>query len=266
MTHRLRGRVQAGEPVLGTLALLGDPFAVEAMGHAGLDWVILDMEHTDRDMSQISGLIRAAETSGVTPLVRLPSLDAKQVQRALDSGAKGIVIPTVRSRAEAESLVQSVSYPPQGVRGTCRYSRAAAAGKYEFTWDAFTNTANDEIITMALVEDEEGAAALEDIVELVDVVLIGRGDLSTSLGLPGQPNHPRVLEVVDRYERAARRLSRPIAAMCYSAEEARAAVARGATFLMFSADVNILYRTYAEAAAAMPSSATPLENADGGVR
>lgn len=256
MSDSIRQRLLAGVPVLGTLSLLGDAFAVEAMGHAGLDFVILDMEHTDRDMSQIGNLIRSAECGNSAAIVRLPAYDSKQVQRALDSGARGIVIPTVSSGAEARAFESSTRYPPQGVRGTCRYSRAAEAGRYEHDWADFTAEANRSILTIAFVEDREGVEELEEILDAVDVVLIGRGDLSTELGVPGQPNHPQVIEVVERYEKLARRKGRPIAAMCYTPDEIVAAAERGATFIMYSADVNVIYRDFSRAAQALASHAT----------
>ena len=242
--NRTAAKLAAGEPALGTLSMLGDPNVIEAIGQAGMDFVWLDMEHTERDMSQIVQLIRAASLTGVTPFVRVPSLDVKEIQRALDAGAEAIVVPTVRTGEEARLLANATKYPPLGIRGTCRYSRAGAAGRYAQQWQDFTANANAQILSMALVEDLSGVEHLEEIVAAVDIVLIGRGDLSTALGVPGQVNHPKVTAVVERYEAVAKALGKPLATMCYTAQEAQSAVERGYTFLMYGADINEIYRAY----------------------
>lgn len=244
IVNKTAAKLAAGEPALGTLSMLGDPNVVEAIGQAGMDFVLIDMEHTERDMSQVVQLVRAASLTGLTPFVRVPSLDVKEIQRALDSGAEAIVVPTVRTGEEARLLAQACSFPPLGIRGTCRYSRAGAAGRYAQKWSDFTANANRQILSMALVEDVSGAEQLEQIVEAVDIVLIGRGDLSTALGVPGQVNHPKVTAVVERYEAVAKSLGKPLATMCYNAQEAQAAKERGYTFLMYGADINEIYRAY----------------------
>lgn len=242
--NRTGAKLAAEQPALGTLSMLGDPNVVEAIGQAGMDFVLIDMEHTERDMSQVVQLVRAASLTGLTPFVRVPSLDVKEIQRALDAGAEAIVVPTVRTGEEARLLASATKYPPLGIRGTCRYSRAGAAGRYAQQWSDFTGNANANVLSMALVEDASGAEQLEEIVEAVDIVLIGRGDLSTALGVPGQVGHPKVTAVVERYEAVAKALGKPLATMCYDAEEAQTAVERGYTFLMYGADINEIYRAY----------------------
>jgi len=251
MRNRTRERIASGDAAIGTMSMLGDPNAVEAMGHAGLDFVFLDMEHTERDMSGMLPLIRAANLTGMTPFVRIPGLDLAQIQRALDAGAEGIVVPGIRSAEQARTLARACAFPPRGTRGTCRYSRSAAAGKYAESWPAFVENADAEILSMALVEDPDGVQELEGIVEAVDIVLVGRGDLSTALGVPGQVTHPSVLEAIKRYEDAAMRQRKPLATMCYTVEEARDALARGYRYLMYGADVNVLYREYSSAVTAL---------------
>lgn len=255
MRNRTRHRLAAGQLALGSFAFLSDPASVEAIGQAGLDFAIIDMEHTDRDMSGVLPMIRGADATGITPLVRVPALDDKQILRALEAGAHGILVPSVGSAAQARTLRLACRYPPDGVRGTCRFSRASGLGANAADWPAFVARANAEVLAVALVEDPAGAAEIEQIVSEVDLVLVGRGDLSTALGVPGQVDHPDVMAIVERYERAARQHGQPLATMCYSAADAARWVDRGYQLLIYAADVNILFRAYADFRAALPPGA-----------
>lgn len=245
MENQTRRKLAAGQTVLGSLTFLSDPVAVEAMGHAGLDFTIIDMEHTARDMSGVLPLIRGADTTGLTPFVRVPSLDEKLILRALEAGAHGVAVPSIRSADEARLLDQACRYPPHGVRGTCRFSRAAGLGVHAANWPEFVLSANSEVMSIALVEDEEGASEIDGIVAAVDLTLVGRGDLATALGVPGQVDHETVLAVVARYEQAARDCGRPLATMCYSAADAQRWMAKGYRVLIQTADVQVLYQAYA---------------------
>lgn len=245
MQNRTRQLIASGEVALGSFAFLGDPTAVEAMGHAGLDFAIIDMEHTERDMSGVLALIRGAATTGLTPFVRVPDLDSKEILRALEAGAHGIMVPSVRSAQQARELARACRYPPDGDRGTCRFSRAAGLGAYARDWPDFVQRANAEVMAVALVEDEAGATEIEQIVAAVDLVLVGRGDLSSELGVPGQVDHPRVMAVVERYERACREHDKPMATMCYSTADAERWIERGYRLLIHTADVNVLFAAYA---------------------
>lgn len=245
MQNRTRQVIDRGQVALGSFAFLADPTAIEAMGHAGLDFAVIDMEHTERDMSEVLALIRGADATGLSPFVRVPDLDGKQILRALEAGAHGIMVPSVRTAEQARALARACRYPPDGDRGTCRFSRAAGTGAYARDWPAFVRRANAEVMAVALVEDAAGAEAIEEIVAEVDLTMIGRGDLSSELGVPGQVDHPSVMAVVERYERAARAHGKPMATMCYSTADARQWIARGYRMVIHTADVNILFHAYA---------------------
>lgn len=249
MHNRIRQLVCNGQVALGSFTFLADPAAVEVLGYAGMDFTIIDMEHTERDMSGALALIRGAQAAGVTPFVRLPELSDKQVLRATEAGAHGIVVPSVASAAQARALASACRYPPAGVRGTCRFARAASFGAVAADWQRHIERVNTEVMAVALVEDEVGVAQLEQIVAETDLVLVGRGDLSSELGVPGQVDHPRVMAVVERYERAARAHDRPLGTMCYSADDAARWIARGYRFLIYAADVNVLFKAYSGFAA-----------------
>lgn len=237
-------RLRAGERVCGTFAFLDDPASVEIMGLAGMDYALIDMEHTALTMSGVVASVRAADAAGIAAVVRVPRLEEKEILRALESGADAIVVPSLHSADEARRLVAACRYPPHGSRGMCRFSRASGFGTKFDTWPEHVQRANSDIVTVGLVEDAGGAEEIEDIVAELDLVMVGRGDLSTDLGYSGQVDHPEVLAVVDRYERAAKQHDKPMGTLCYSVEDARRWSERGYTFLTYSSDVVILSTAY----------------------
>lgn len=244
LTNRTRSLLARGAPALGTLSFLSDPAAIEIMGWSGLDYVMIDMEHTATDMGSVVAMIRAADATGITPLVRVPALDTKMILRALESGAQGIVVPSVGSRAEARVAVEACRYAPAGTRGTCRMARAAHFGEFFGNWTEHIENLNNETLVIGLVEDAKGAGEIEGIVEELDIVMVGRADLASDLGVPGALNDPAVLDIVTRCERAARLHHKPVGIMCYSAEEAHSWIERGYRFITYATDVQLLRGAY----------------------
>ena len=115
-TNVVLEKIRRGEATLGCFVGLGSPNVVELLGHAGLDWLVLETEHNGLDAAEVEHLLRAASTTEAVPIVRVPSAEAVYIQRALDTGALGIMVPLVRSVAEVEAIVRATRYPPQGAR------------------------------------------------------------------------------------------------------------------------------------------------------
>lgn len=234
-----------GKPLLGSLNFLDDPASLECMGAAGLDFVIVDMEHAARGVSQVQTLIRGAEAAGISVFVRVPTSDASTIQQVLEAGAMGIVVPTVSSSEEAEKISSACRYPPQGTRGTCRMSRSAGFGKNMSQWEEHVWNANRDVWVIGLVEDRAGVAELEKIMTTLDIVLIGRADLAADLGYPGEVDSDPVMQIVKEYEELAHKHGKRKATMCYSATDAANWVSRGYSMLLYSIDAGVLYRGYA---------------------
>ena len=189
-----RASLRAGEPKFGLLALSGSPQLVEMGGFLGMDFVLLDMEHSDGvGPAEVLHLIRAADAARIPALVRVTRNQPDVIQRVLDYGAAGICVPHVSSAAEAAQAVAHAKYPPSGSRSTCPHIRA---GSYGGRGDvaAYTADANRETVVMVLVEDPAGVAALEEIVAVpgLDVIGIGLSDLARGLGLEGDARSPEL--------------------------------------------------------------------------
>src|SRR5690606_12382356 len=112
----MKARLQAGHNVIGTFVYIPDPGVVELLGGLGLDFVILDMEHSATDWGLLEDMIRGSELGGTTPIVRMSNGDIDNIGRALDLGAQGIILPHVRSVEEARRFAAALRYPPEGIR------------------------------------------------------------------------------------------------------------------------------------------------------
>lgn len=230
--NTLRGRYRAGRPAFGVTVAFPSPGIVELLGYLGFDWVFLDAEHGNLTDDACEQMIRAAEVTGITPLVWLPQADDHVIQRYLDLGALGIVVPHLSSRAAAEAAVAAAKYAPQGRRGSASATRAADYG-LRFTPGEYAAWANAATLVFGVLEDAEVLQTLPELLEVagLDGFVIGPGDLSHSLGLPGQVGHPRVQAAVDEITRLVlasdKALCRLVGGSANLAEEVNALVQQG---------------------------------------
>ena len=176
----------------GTFSKTEDPAMVEAMGYGGMDFLILDLEHGPNNIRSIQNLIRAAELSGIVPIVRVKERVWGNISEALDVGAYGVEVPQINSADDARLVLKYARYAPEGGRGVCRFVRAAdysTKDRFQYFKDA------GEALIILQIEGEQGISAIEDILAVegcADCIFIGPYDLSQSLGVPGQIDHPDV--------------------------------------------------------------------------
>lgn len=195
--NKLRARLGAGQRVYGLLNSIPAPLLVEMIGYAGYDFVILDLEHVGLNPQTLEDMIRAAECSGITPLVRVPGVSPETILRVLDAGAQGIVVPRVQDAAQARCAVQASRYHPLGQRGI---SGGRTTGFGSIGLQDYMVQANREIMVVAMIEDVAGVENIDAILAVpgIDMILEGAIDLSQSLGVPGQAQHPEVQAAIHR--------------------------------------------------------------------
>lgn len=171
--------------LVGTQCFTGSPAIVEILGHSGWDWVSLDMEHATTEFAHIEHLVRAADCSGIVALVRVAENHPLLISKALDTGAAGVIVPHISSRADLEKAVAATQYPPHGVRGACSTTRATTYGTEP--WKEYVVRANKGVVVVPLIEDQAGINAFDELlgVDNVPVYWIGITDLTVSLGYPG---------------------------------------------------------------------------------
>lgn len=242
MSNPVKQKMAAGEVAFGVWIEMMSPELVEFCGYLGFDYAMIDGEHFALDPRTCLGLVRACEVSGMVPIVRVPENDKSIILSYLEVGCLGIYVPHVNTAADARAIVDATKYAPEGHRGagSGRYVRygigSSAPGEPQ-------RQMNEDTMVIALVEEVDGIKNLEAITTTpgIDVVGIGNGDLSHTMGHVGDKNHPDVMQVVVDAERRIAELGKVFDAVVGSAEEARDAIRRGS--LMVSVSVRGALKT-----------------------
>ena len=197
--NTLKQRLEAGNAAFGVMITFPSPPVMEMLGHLGFDWVLLDNEHGTITVENSEEMIRASELTGIAPIVRPVANRPEIIAPFLDRGAWGVQVPHVNTAAEARAVVDSVKYYPQGHRGIFSRSRPAEYGFAGSTVD-YVAEANRNTLVCLMLEEVEAIENLAEMVEVdgVDVFFIGSGDLSQSMGYPGQQTHPEVQRLMEQ--------------------------------------------------------------------
>jgi 2-keto-3-deoxy-L-rhamnonate aldolase RhmA len=236
--------IRKGKITFGTFVFLPEPAIVEIIGNCGYDFVILDMEHASLSNSDVEKLIRSAELSGLVPFVRVGKDRDEDILRVLEAGAMGVFIPHVMNGKEMSRVVEAVKYPPEGRRGACRGVRAARYGDSNFA--EYARDSNLTTWVVPIVEDAEACENIEEILAVkgINAINPGPGDLSTSLGIPGQTRHPRVISIVDKIIASAKKEGVPVATYVTDASESEEWVKKGVNMIIHSMDTRIIMEAY----------------------
>ncbi len=190
-----RQKLRDGKTVFGTWSMTGSTTVVNVIGSTGLDFIIFDMEHSSMSFETVENMVRAAECVGCYPIIRVSDSSESTILRALETGCNGIMVPHVSSGWQATKIVSACKYPPEGKRGLSPYTRNHNFSHHDLAKSMERN--NNDIFIGILIEDKRGIECLKDIlsVEGIDLIYTGIYDLSQSIGLPGELNHPKVLQI-----------------------------------------------------------------------
>lgn len=251
--NRVLAKYRAGEASVGTFTHMRGPVAVEALGTAGLDYVILDTEHCVLNPETLADCVTAADTAGLDALVRIHSITREAVLHPLDLGAKGLIVPAVETVEEVERLVRFAKFPPVGHRGFCptRDGLWGFDGDSQAGADVYMARSNRETLlipqceTAGCLENIEAIAAMEG----VDGIFVGPLDLSIALGCPMELDNPRMRQALERVVAACKAAGKLTMIFCGDAATARSRLAEGFSSAAVSLDLLTLiqsYRTMAE--------------------
>lgn len=231
----------ADRPLVGMWVCSGSPLVAEICAGSGLDWVLIDMEHSPNGLESALAQLQAVAAYPVTPVVRVPIGDVVTLKQVLDLGAQNILVPMVASAAEAEELVAAVRYPPRGRRGVG--SALARSARWNRVDDYLAN-ADAHVSLFVQIETADGVEAAAEIaaVDGIDGVFVGPSDLAASMGLLGQQTHPDVSAAVRRTFEAVRAAGKPVGVNAFDPAAARAYLDAGAAFILVGADVSLLAR------------------------
>ncbi|MEV4991049.1 HpcH/HpaI aldolase family protein [Pseudarthrobacter sp. LMD1-1-1.1] len=232
---------QADRPLAGMWVCSGSPLVAELCAGSGLDWLLVDAEHSPNGLESILAQLQAIHGYPVHTMVRPPVNDTVVIKQYLDLGVQNLLIPMVNSVAEAAAAVAATRYPPQGVRGVG--SALARAARWNRVPD-YLARANETISVTVQIESTAAVAAVKDILKVdgVDAVFIGPSDLAASMGLLGQQEHPEVRAAVDHCLSAAAAAGKPAGVNAFHPDTAKHYLANGAGFILVGADVAILAR------------------------
>ncbi|MFS0867801.1 HpcH/HpaI aldolase/citrate lyase family protein [Microbacterium sp. 179-B 1A2 NHS] len=246
MSFRLRPTFRdalagASRPLAGMWVCSGSPLVAEICADAGLDWLLIDMEHSANGLESVLAQLQAVAAADAIPVVRVPSGDAVVLKQVLDLGAQNILVPMVDSAAQAEDLVRAVRYPPRGVRGVG--SALARSARWNRV-DDYLADADRHVSLFVQVETAAGVrnAAAIAAVEGVDGVFVGPSDLAASMGLLGRQTHPDVVAAVLRAFEAVRSTGTPVGVNAFDPGAAQGYLDAGASFVLVGADVTLLAR------------------------
>jgi 2-keto-3-deoxy-L-rhamnonate aldolase RhmA len=230
------GLKRPGECAFGTWVKFPSMEAVELLGRAGFDYVVVDMEHSPLTLETAYGLIFTAQACGMAALVRVPDRSGSHVQRVLDAGADGILVPQVSSVEQATTCVRQMIFSPRGVRGTGGTSRA---GGWGLDGAASYVADGDEIVRGIQIEDLASLRAGAEYLAIdgLGAVFVGLGDLTLSSGLPADA--PEIEEAITGLLDAATQRGIPCGTAVGTVAAATRAAERGFSFVMVSNDTTI---------------------------
>ena len=225
---------------VGSWITLAHPAIAEIMAMAGFDWLAVDMEHSVITIREAEELIRVIDLAGVVPLVRLTSNNSDQIKRVMDAGAHGIIVPMVNSARDAINAVEAIKYPPMGKRGI-GLARAQGYGtrfQEYFNWEKAGST------VIVQVEHIDAVNNLEEIFSIdgVDGYIIGPYDLTGSMGISGQFEHPDFLSAMEKIQFVANKMNMTggIHVIEPEPDQLKQRVEEGFRFIAYSLDVKML--------------------------
>ncbi len=227
-----------GAPLTGTWIALASPLAAEALGYCGMDFLVVDTEHSPADGMDVVAQLQAIGNTPAHPIVRVTELNAMLVKRAMDAGAASILFPMIDSAAHAQAAVAAMRYPPQGIRGMAGMVRAAKFG----TDAAYAATANENACCIVQIESAAALSAVAEIAAVsgVDCLFAGPADLSASLGIGMRDE--ALFAALETVQRAAKANNKPCGIFAGDAAFARRAKAMGYSLIALGADVMHLTR------------------------
>jgi 4-hydroxy-2-oxoheptanedioate aldolase len=240
-TNPVRAKLLRGQPSIGTWLTLPDPVSAQLMAKTGFEWLTVEIEHTPVTFETAAQSFAIVAASGCVPLARVPWNTGENIKRVLDTGAWGIVVPMVNSRAEAEAVVKAARYRPVGERSIGGQLHAT-----NFDTDAATYyaKANNEILVVVMAEHVQAVEQIESIVAVpgIDAVFVGPNDLHASMGLPPtfDSDHPQFNAALARILAAAKARSVPAGIHVADAAQAQRRIQEGWQFIAVASEAGFM--------------------------
>lgn len=239
MFHQFRSRLRQHELLLGTMITLDTPATAEILASCGYDWFFIDGEHGPLGTSELLGLLRAVDHR-VPCVVRVPATSEAAIQKVLDVGAAGVIVPMVNSAQEAVRIVSWSRYAPDGGRGV----GLARAHGYGGAFQAYVESANENVAVIVQAEHIQAVENIEQIVQVdgVDAIQLGPYDLSASMGKMGQLDDPDVLQAIEHVIATCQAANMPIGWFGITPDAVKQYIDRGCTLITAGVDTLFMAR------------------------
>ncbi|MCL8309131.1 aldolase/citrate lyase family protein [Leptospira interrogans] len=236
----VKEKLKSGKFTVGSWMQIPNTSIAEILGSAGFDWIALDLEHGAFSLNLLPDLFRAISKNGALPFARVAQNHPKDIKQALDAGARGIIVPMIETAEQVQGFLKWSSYPPDGTRGV-GYSNANLFGKY---FDSYSKEINSNLIRVIQIENIKAIQQIDSILSVkgIDVMMIGPYDLSGSMGLTGQFEHPDFLHAIGEFHKAAERNGIPLGTHVIQADfqKVKDEIRTGKKFVAYSTDAIML--------------------------
>lgn len=226
-------KIKAGQTAYGVFVNMGCPTIIEIIGLIGFDFAIFDAEHGPMGVESCEHMVRAADTVNITPIIRVAVNIPQNILRYLDIGALGVQMPMTNTKADAESVMRAVKYPPEGRRGLAGV-RAANYGVTGSLGD-YVREANRETMAIIHVETMQAVDNLKDTLTVpgIDVIFIGPTDLSSAMGHPGQVKHPEVQKMINNLVKEIRAAGKAAGTIAYDLDTLKKCKEQGFQYIAY---------------------------------
>ena len=238
--NRFKQALAKGERQVGMWCGLASPLVAEIVAGAGFDWIVIDGEHGPNDIPLLMSQLQAMKGGTAEPVFRVPWNDLVVIKRALDVGARTLIVPYVQSVEEARKAVTATLYPPRGVRGVAGQVRAAEFGRIK----DYLKTAHLDTCVIVQLETKAGLAAIEGIgaIEGIDGMFIGPNDLAADFGQLGNMGHPEVQAAIKDAAQRIRATGKAAGTLAFNHDDVERQFDLGFNFTAVGTDVSILAR------------------------
>lgn len=235
--NAVKQALRNGQCVFGVFNAVASSGLSELLGRSGFDFVIIDTEHGPGNWESVEDMVRAVEVAGGVPIIRVASSSRSDILKALDAGAYGIQAPMVETGEDVKRVLQFAKYWPVGERGLAFSARAG--GYSTFDKQEHLRSSNDEVLVIVQIETARAVGRLDEILQAgisdsgqqcIDVVFVGLSDLSHSIGVPGQPNHPKVCEMAETVLLKCKAAGVPVGTIVGSPADAMEWISKGVSY------------------------------------
>jgi 4-hydroxy-2-oxoheptanedioate aldolase len=240
-SNYVRHKLKKGEPCVGTWLTMPTVTSAAMMARTSLDWLTIELEHSPTSFETAAGCFAVIAASGKVPLVRIPFNSVENIKRVLDTGAYGIVVPLVNTRAEAKAVVDAARYAPQGNR---TIGGQLSAANFETDSATYYQNANNEILVVVMIETVQAINNAEEILSVpgIDAFFIGPNDLHNSMGLPPafESDAPQFVKGLERLLELSKKYNIPSGIHVADAAAAQRRIAQGFQFIAVTSEIGMM--------------------------